>query len=350
MKNDSKSCGEQLHSRRNERSGFMTSVETCSMQSATDDWQVLYIWPYLEWGGAQIYFTGIIKEAREHYDVRAIMPLGSSERLLSYMRALDVPCEFFDAHIDVSPAQTLWRKLKRRWRKATTELAIVRYLGLRRLRRAILHVDFGPWSSFWFLLYLSLLSHVFVTLHTAIPKLTYLRRIEWKLKFSLLTLMPRFHLLASNRDMIQSLRDLLSEKAISEIRLAYSGVDREEIENALSVEIDRTTQCEKYKLPQKFLFVFAMGQFIERKGCWVLLDAARELHRRRQDVIFVWIATGSLDVATKQRIESHNLGEAFRVMTSDDIGIRPARLVVAAQARRRVCPSQLQRGPACGIT
>lgn len=291
------------------------------MRDGKDEWEVLYIWPYLEWGGAQIYFTGIMKRARERYDVRAIMPIGSGERLLSYMQQLDVPCEFFDAHLDVTPALTLGRKLKRRWRKALTEFVIARHLGRRRLRRAILHVDFGPWSSFWLLFYLSLRSHVFVTLHTALPKVSHLRRTEWKLKFSLLTLMPKFHLLASNRDMIKSLKPFLPERVIRKIRLAYSGVDREEVENALSVELNRANLCDKYKLPAKRFLVFGMGQFIERKGCWVLLQAAQQLRLEDPSMSFVWIGTGTLDAATEQRIEEYNLGDAFRLINSDEIGL-----------------------------
>lgn len=290
------------------------------MGDGKDAWEVLYIWPYLEWGGAQIYFTGIMKRAHERYDVRAIMPIGSGDRLLSYMQQLNVPCEFFDAHVDAKPALTLVRKLERRWRKARTELVIARYLGWRRLRRAILHVDFGPWSSLWLLLYLSLHSHVFVTLHTALPKLSLLRRTEWKLKFSLLTLLPKFHLLASNRDMIESLRPFLRERAIANIRLAYSGVDRQEVEGVLSVEYDRANLCQKYKLPAKAFLVFGMGQFIERKGCWVLLDAARELCLRDPEIGFVWIGTRALDEETLRRIEEYNLGDAFRFITPQEMG------------------------------
>ena len=53
--------------------------------------EALYVWPYLEWGGVQIYFAGIMKLARERYAVRAVMPKGSAERLLSYMKRLEIP-------------------------------------------------------------------------------------------------------------------------------------------------------------------------------------------------------------------------------------------------------------------
>src|SRR5215210_6165277 len=126
------------------------------MGEARSSREVLYVWPYLEWGGVQIYLTGIMKLARERYPVRVIMPRGSAERLLSYLQRLDIPCEFFDAHLDASKSSALWAKIRRRWRKVRCEFVIARHLSRRKLERSILHMDFGPWASFWFLLYLSL--------------------------------------------------------------------------------------------------------------------------------------------------------------------------------------------------
>ncbi|MBV9209944.1 MAG: hypothetical protein JOZ52_04915, partial [Acidobacteria bacterium] len=200
--------------------------------------EVLYVWPYLEWGGAQVYFMGLMKLARERYDVRALMPAGSAERLLNYMQALNIPCEFFDSHLDMSAASSLKGKLRRRWSKVRTEFVITRQLGWKRAGRALLHVDFGPWSSFWLLLYLSLRGKVFVTLHTAMPRVSGMRRAIWKLKFKVLTAMKGFRLLASNRDMVESLRPFVSSQVIEKIPLAYSGVDKAEITNALEAEFD----------------------------------------------------------------------------------------------------------------
>ncbi len=282
--------------------------------------EVLYIWPYLEWGGAQIYFMGLMKLARERYDVRALMPAGSAERLLGYMQALNIPCEFFEAHVDMSTAKTIWERLRRRWRKAYAELTIVRYLGWSRAGSALLHVDFGPWSSFWLLLYLSLRSNVFVTLHTALPHASGLRRRLWKLKFRILCAVKGFHLLASNLDMIESLKPFIKPEQIPKIPLAYSGVDRREIKGALEAEFNRAALCEKFELPTDAFFVFGMGQFIERKGCWVLLDAARSLHGLHPDICCVWIGTAQLDEETGSRIAEFGLGESFRLMTSKEIG------------------------------
>lgn len=302
--------------------------------------EVLYLWPYLEWGGAQIYFIGLMKLARERYDVRALMPEGSAERLLGYMRGLDVPCEFFEAHVDMSPAHTLGEKLRRRWRKAYTELVIVRYLGWSRAGRALLHVDFGPWSSFWLLLYLSLRGQVFVTLHTALPQVTGVRRLLWQLKFRTLCALSGFHLLASNRDMIESLRPFVPPEMIAKIPLAYSGVDQGEISRALAADFDRAAMCARFNLSPESFLVFGMGQFIERKGCWVLLEAARSLREKHPNICFVWLGTTRLDAETEKRVASYGLGESFRVITSAEIGEgRAALLALLRLADLFVLPS-----------
>ncbi len=286
--------------------------------------EVLYVWPYLEWGGAQIYFAGLMKFARERYEVRAVMPEGSAERLLSYMERLQVPCEFFDAHVDGSPALSLGQKLRRRWLKARCEMVLARHLSQRDLKRAIIHVDAGPWQSFWLLLYLSLRSNVFVTLHTALPEMSWPRRVEWKLKFMLLDALQGFHLLASNRDMLKSLQPYLPEKSLSPIRIAYSGIDRDEITKALESDFDRARLCEKFSLPADDFLVFGMGQFIERKGCWVLLEAARRLLEEDHAITFVWLGTSDLSEADEHRISEYGLGGKFRVIAPAEIG--PQRL------------------------
>ncbi len=282
--------------------------------------EILYVWPYLNWGGAQIYFMGLMKLARERYAVSALMPAGSADRVLGYMQHLGVPCEFFDAHWDNAPVHNLRDKLRRRLTKAQTDFAIARRLGWRRIGRATLHVDIGPWQSFLLLLYLAWRGQVLVTMHTALPQVSRSRRFEWKLKFNILGRMKGFHLLASNRDVIESLKPLLSEKIVSKIRLAYSGVDVCEIKQALEQEFNRAELCRRYKLPAGRFYVFALGQFIERKGCWVLLEAARELMREHPEMIFVWIGTGKLDEETARRVEQYGLGDSFRLLSSDEIG------------------------------
>ena len=289
--------------------------------SGNEQRELFYVWPYLEWGGAQIYFAGIMKLARERYSVRALMPAGSADKLLGYMRRLDVPCEFFDAHVDAVPSASLWAKIRRRWRKMRCEFVIARHLSRRKLERSILHVDFGPWSSFWLLLYLSLRTNVLVTLHIALPRsYSWIRQQEWRLKFLFLCSTRGFHLLASNRDMLESLRPYVPRSFMQTVRLAYTGIDRDEIERALAADFNRASLCEKYGLPADRFLVFSLGQMIERKGCRVLLEAARELRRIRPSLYFVWMGAARRNQEMEELTDEYGLRDSFRTITTDEIG------------------------------
>ena len=41
--------------------------------------RLVFVWNYLDWGGAQIYLIAITKEAREEWDVSVALPHGSSQ-------------------------------------------------------------------------------------------------------------------------------------------------------------------------------------------------------------------------------------------------------------------------------
>jgi glycosyltransferase involved in cell wall biosynthesis len=302
------------------------------MKTDTDRrWNVFYVWPYLSWGGAQIYFLGIMKYVREDFNVRAIMPRGSAEKLLGYLEHLGVPCEFFDAHIDFPAPASFEQKIGRRLHTAYCACVLAFHLGLRSLRRTILHVDLAPWSWFGLLFFLSLRSQVFVTLHIALPRVSRLRQIEWQIKFRALSMLPGFHLLVSNQDMFESLKPYLSPGFVSTVRLAYTGVDKNEIQDALALDFNRKQLCENFSLPDNRFYVFSLGQLVPRKGAAILLQAVEELHFTHPELFFVWIGDGEQRQEIEQRISRKGLHDTFRVITPLEIG--PNRLDILALLR-----------------
>jgi glycosyltransferase involved in cell wall biosynthesis len=282
--------------------------------------RILYVWPYLEWGGAQIYFTGIIKHIRGSYDVVAAMPEGTDAKLIGYLHRLDIKTEFFPAHLDSAPAATIGKKIRRRFVDARCAFIIARYLSQADLGNTLIHADLGPWSFFFLLAYLSLRTHVAVTLHIAIPKLSLFRQIEWQIKFRILSRLRRFHLLASNRDMHNSLKPYLSAKLLQRIPVAYTGIDEGEINQALTSTWNRQTICERYQLPSDSFLVFSLGQLVQRKGYLVLLEAVGVLRKRYSDLFFVWIGEGSLRQEIECRIKSAGLQDCIRLIAPKDIG------------------------------
>jgi glycosyltransferase involved in cell wall biosynthesis len=282
--------------------------------------RILYVWPYMEWGGAQIYFAGIMKHVRDRYDVWALMPEGSDSKLQGYLKRLGVRLDFFDAHLDRASATTIIGKIKRRITNARCSLELARHLSRNGFPRTLLQADIGPWASFFLLFYLSLRTNVVVTLHIAIPKLSPLRHLEWLLKFKILTLLPGFHLLVSNRDMYNSLKSFVRPRYLRTIRIAYTGVDDLEIQEALSDDWDRQSICKYYGLPQDRFLVFSLGQLVERKGYLVLLDAIHQLQAKQPNLFFVWIGAGNLQPEIERRIDSFNLRDYVRVVSPNEIG------------------------------
>lgn len=289
--------------------------------------ELLYVWPYLEWGGAQIYFTGIMKLACESYSVRAVMPKGTGQKLIGYLGRLNVTCEYFDAHLDLSPAQTPLQKIRRRWRNAACELSLARYLTARGLKGRLVHIDVGPWTSFLLLSYLALRSEVFVTLHIGLPRVASWRRWLWRLKFASLSRMSNFHLLVSNQDMLESLRPYAPKKLLQRTSVAYTAVDASEIRQALHAQVDRASLCAKYNLPPDRLLVFSLGQVIERKGCLVLLEAIRQLKPEHPALFFVWVGSGALEQDVARKVVEGELQDSFRLIRPTEVGDERADLL-----------------------
>jgi len=272
-----------------------------------------------------------MKLARERYDVHAVMPKGSDEKIVGYLQRLGVACEFFDVHVDSSPANSVWQKITRRLRNVYCQIALACYLNSRPLKHSILHLDIGPWAWFGLLAYLSMRSNVFVTLHIAVLKLSWLRRMEWKLKFRALSLIPGFHLLASNRDMLNSLKSYLPDHFLASVPVAYTGIDVSEIQQTLELKLDREDLREKYNLPAERCFVFSLAQVIPRKGCLVLLETVRKLRETNPALFFVWIGDGILRKEIEQRVEQEGLQESFRIIRPAEIG--PERLDLLSLVR-----------------
>jgi glycosyltransferase involved in cell wall biosynthesis len=283
-------------------------------------WNVYYVWPYLSWGGAQIYFMGIMKHIREDFDIRAIMPRGSSEKLLGYLERIGVPCDFFDAYVDFTEPSSFMQKLMRRLQKGYCAWVLVRYLNRLSLRKTILQVDLAPWSWFGLLFFLSLRCQVFVTLHIALPRISGFRKVEWQVKFRTLSMLSNFHILVSNKNMFESLKQYVSPEFLSNVRLAYTGVDKDEIQEALDSFLDREQLCEKFSLPSDRFFVFSLGQLVSRKGALILLQAAKELHHIYPELFFVWVGDGEQRQEIIQKIENLGLEDSFRIISPSEIG------------------------------
>lgn len=283
--------------------------------------EILYLWPYYEWGGAQIYFLGLAKLARNFYRVSAAIPKGSQEKILGYMERVGIKHEFFDTLFDISVATGILPRFKRLFRNQICVIKLAHYLLKRGVKDTILHIELGPWQTgFWLLYFLTFFTDVIVSLHISLPKVSGLRKLEWIFKFWALSKRKRFHLIAANVDMRESLKMYVPEKFMETVEVAFTSVDVEEIENALAEPHNRNEICKKYKIPADKFLITNLAQVIMRKGPLVMLDAAKELVPKYPNLFWVWIGFGDLRDEFQKRIEVSGLQNHFRLIEPTEFG------------------------------
>lgn len=302
------------------------------------------MWNYLEWGGAQIYFLSIIRFVSKNFSVKAVMPENSADKLLSYLKADNIEFEFFKGNLDFGKAETVSRKIRRRFNDYLCNLSLAKHLAGQNLKNSIVHIDSAPWSSFTLLFYLTLKTRVFLTFHTPLPKISNWRKILWKIKFGILTKFDNFRLAASNQEARESLKCYIDPKIFDEIKVAYSSINLTEIDENLRSKMNRREIGAKYALPIDKFWLCNVGQFIERKGCWILLDALNNLSKKRKDVFFYWLGTSPLSKEVSEKIKSYGLDECFRFFSAGEIGSRRADLLNFLSAADLFVMPSLQEG------
>ncbi len=269
--------------------------------------KLIFFWTYLEWGGAQVYFMAIMKEALKAWDVTTVLPRNSSPEMIRFLEQLNVKIEFLDFHIDLGQAPTLRRKIERQWSRIECEIATLRFLKRYDLSNSILHIEAAPWQSWQFFTLLSLRkANVFVTMHNAINGAKW-RELVWTARMNLVTRLPGFHIFASNKDTKTKIRYLVERSFWEKIPVTYTCVDPVQIANVLARTDDTLAIRTKHSVSNKAFVVLCVGQFIDRKGRWVFLDAAKLLQTGHPDIQFIWLTPTAPNAEEQQKIDAYGL-------------------------------------------
>jgi len=283
--------------------------------------EILYLWPYYEWGGAQIYFIGLAKLAGNFYRVSAAVPRGSQEKILSYMERVGISYEFFDALYDWTYKSGIFSRLKRLYKNQICNIEIARYLLKRGVKDTVLHIEVAPWqTSFWLLYFMTFFCHVIVSLHISLPRVSGFRKFEWSSKFWALSMRKRFHLIAANVDVRESLKWYVPAKFMETVEVAFTSVDVDEIETALNAEHDKKKIAEKLNFSYDKFLIFNLAQVVMRKGPLVMLEAAKELVPKYPELFFVWIGFGEFRTEFHKQINDAGLQNHFRLIEPDEFG------------------------------
>jgi glycosyltransferase involved in cell wall biosynthesis len=283
--------------------------------------RVFYVWNYLEWGGAQVYFLGIASRIKDRTKVKFVFPRETNRQFINFCENLGLEYEFIETVADLKPAPTLKRKLERHWNKIKSEYALLQFLQKFDFTDSVLHIELTPWQSVFALSRLCRRAEqVFMTMHNALPAVSKWRFWLWKLKFALITRCENFHIFPSNVDAKNSLKPFVAGEFLEKTKITYTNVNPDEIEAALGKELNRDEMLEKFGLPKDKFLVFCLGQFIDRKGRWVFLEAAQKALANSLDLAFVWISNSVLTAEESAKIESYGLGDSFFLIKSEEIG------------------------------
>jgi len=307
--------------------------------------QIIYVWNYREWGGAQIYFMSLMKEARHSYLVTALLPSDSEPKILQYLTSLEIPFEFLPPAPILGDSSGLIDKISRRFTALKSEGQLVNNILARDgLTNMIVQIDLGFWQSFFALFRLCRKTNVFMTVHTGLPLYTGWRRLRWKIKGKTLSRFASFHLLASNQDARDSLRPYIGSDKFGQIEVTYSGIDPIEITRVIENSPGKGEIRQRYGLPENRPILMTVGQFIERKGCWVLLESLRQLKNAGKDFAFVWLSTTLPGADILNRINDYGLGGSFCLLDGDEIGETRADLLTLLSAADIFVLASLQEG------
>lgn len=279
-------------------------------------------WSYLQWGGAQIYLLSIIRNAPSNWRFTLLIPRSSKPDLIRFFEPYGVDIDFIDASMYEGPVETVGQKIKRRWHRLRSGLAL--YRGLKKYDPAtsVIHIDAAPWQDWILLFLLTLRTHVFFTVHNAIAttEISARRARIWRRRLKFFIGRERFHMFAANRNAIDSMGFYLPAKDLERITLTRATINPAEINEVFETVVDREGLREKHGLARDKFMVLCIGQFIDRKGRWVFLDAAREILKEDPDTVFVWITPQPANPEEIVRIQQYGLGDSFRLILSADIG------------------------------
>ncbi|MBV9242815.1 MAG: hypothetical protein JO314_12490, partial [Acidobacteria bacterium] len=244
----------------------------------TPNRRIRFVWNYLDWGGANVYLLAIMKEAAAEWDMEVLLPIGSSQDILDMIDAVGVRYRLIDACLDKEPAPSLVRKMARQWSRIRAEFVTFRELKKEKLKDLIVHCDLAAWQS-WIFYWLLCKNgaKAFFTMHNALPDKPAWRRAVWRWRLKFLSRLNGFHILPSNQHAKNSLKGWVDDSFWHAMPVTYTCVNPEEIAAALAAPFDRKEVRAEHEISLDAFVVLTVAQFIDRKGRWTLLEAARKI-------------------------------------------------------------------------
>jgi glycosyltransferase involved in cell wall biosynthesis len=163
-------------------------------------------------------------------------------------------------------------------------------------------------------------ARVFITLHNFLPDASPWRTLLWKYRLRFVSYLPGVNFFTSNVDTKTRLRGLVNDKFWDRIKVTFTAVNPPQIDEALNAPFDRTETLKAHGILSSDFVVLSVGNFIDRKGRWVFLEAASRVVQSDPNVTFVWLTPVLPTAEDETRIGEYALGDKFRLVQSATLG------------------------------
>jgi glycosyltransferase involved in cell wall biosynthesis len=228
-----------------------------------------------------------------------------------------------------------------------SEIEIFRTLARFASKGDTVHIDVGPWQS-WILLsalVIILRLNVFVTLHNVPITTARWRKTVWKARMKFLSRLSGFRIFASNQHTRNNILPLVDAKAWERIPVTTTAVDSCEIDRVLSARQPATEIRLRLGLDITSFLIVCVGNFIDRKGRRIFLEAARLLRDRYTNLQWAWITAMAPTSEDIGLINSYALGDRFSLISSREIGSREDLLALVRSSDIFALPSYVEGLP-----
>ncbi len=279
------------------------------------------IWNYPNWGGAQIYFLSIVRNAPKGWKMRLVLPRGVNSEVTKFFEPYGVEIDYLRTTFVLRPVSSLKEKIVRQWQRIRSEAEIYIYSWRKLSANSVIHIEAGPWQSWIILFLLSLRFNTIVTVHNSLPVRDSTRRSAiWKWRMNFLMRMRRFQIFGANQNAVDSLRTYIQPRYWEKITLTRAAINPIEIAAVLEVPLDRDELLRRNGLPTDRFIILCVGQFIDRKGRWVFVEAAKRARVANNDLFFVWIGPDAPDDGDLARIAEYQVDGWFKYIVSSSLG------------------------------
>lgn len=283
--------------------------------------RLFIVWGYTRWGGAQSYALAIAKRASPEWSVTFVVPETSDAELLERIRSTGSQVCYVRSSFDGEPAPKLVGKLTRQYRRLRNQFHLLRILSRERIQGSVVQIEAAPWQD-WLLLWVLCRrgAAVFVTIHNMFETRSFVRSAVWRARFGLLSRLQGLHFFVTSRYSLDALGKWLTRGQLERTQITYPGMDGASMDQILGEPSPRSELRSLLNVDADAVVVLTVGQFVDRKGPWVLLEAAREVVKAVPDVVFIWIAPNPITQAENDKIAGYGLGGNFRLVDSRLLG------------------------------